>query len=430
MPPASKLKRRPPAAVLADDGPEYISRDEALRALGVKAATLYTYVSRGLVKSVPLSGSRAKQFAREDVERLVARSQAHAGVVARAESAMRWGEPIITTHITEITQDGPRYRGRPAQEFVAAATSFEAVATYLWSGTLVDEELRFSYRKADVDPDKLVAASGVRLPPDDVLKLFSMLLLAAGLPSAGLNEFTEGRTTAASQQIVQVLAGSCGYLGPSHRFVAPAPREAIAETITRALGVGGNEEASFSVNAALILCADLELAPGTFAARVAASAGSDLYACVAGGMCAHAGVLTGRGSDKAEDLLMASSREALQRNLDMLKVHGRKLYGFNHAYFPKGDPRAFMLIDMARRIHPLPEQAERALWFIDEAQHKCEAYPGLAVGLVILCLALGLPRRSAIALWSVSRAAGQIAHVLEQRMQGLVLRPRARYTGN
>jgi hypothetical protein len=39
---------------------------------------------------------------------------------------------------------------------------------------------------------------------------------------------------------------------------------------------------------------------------------------------------------------------------------------------------------MARRIRPLPEQAKRALWFIDEAQHKCEAYPGLAVGLVIL----------------------------------------------
>jgi hypothetical protein len=81
--------------------------------------------------------------------------------------------------------------------------------------------------------------------------------------------------------------------------------------------------------------------------------------------------------------------------------------------------------DMARRIRPLPEQAKRALWLIDEAQYKCEVYPGLAVGLVILCLALGLPRRSAIALWSVSRAAGQIAHVLEQCMQGVVLRPRA-----
>ena len=429
MQPYRQPKRPRPAVVLADEGPDYLSREEALKALGVKAATLYTYVSRGLIKSIPDSGSRARRFSRADVERLVARSQAHAGVLARAETAMRWGEPIISTQITEITPEGPRYRGRSVTDLASAGTSFEAVANFLWTGALSDEGLRFGPHALAVEPDLIVASLPIAWPPSDVLKLFSILVLAGGLPDRGLNEFSEGRTVAAAQQIIQILSGACGYLHAPHQFIAVIPGEAIATTISRALGAGGDQRKSDLINAALVLCADLELAPGTFAARIAASAGSDLYACVAAGISAHAGVLTGRGSDKAEDLFMDVSRATLKRNLETLKTHGRKLYGFNHPYFPKGDPRAELLIAWARAIEPMPKPAKQALWFLEEAREQCGAYPGMAVGLVVLCMALGLPRRSAVALWSVSRAAGQIAHVLEQRMQGFVMRPRAKYVG-
>jgi citrate synthase len=422
-------KRRRPATVLSDEGPDYLSRDQALKALGVKAATLYTYVSRGLIKSIPDSSSRTSRYARADVEHLVARSQAHAGLLARAETAMRWGEPIISTQITEITPDGPRYRGRSAIDLARGGTSFEAIANFLWTGALGDEHLRFGSHKLSVEPDRVIASLGVGFPPTDVQKLFAILVLSGGLPDRGLNEFRDGGTIASAQQIIQILAGACGYLHAPYRFAAAVPREAIATMIARALGAGDPRTVDL-INAALVLCADLELAPGTFAARIAASAGSDLYACVATGIGAHAGVLTGRGSDKAEDLLRDVSRKTLKRNLDVLKTHGRKLYGFNHPYFPKGDPRADLLINWARSINPLPKAARQALWFLDEAREQHEAYPGMAVGLVILCLALGLPRHSAVALWSVSRAAGQIAHVLEQRMQGFVMRPRARYSGS
>jgi citrate synthase len=428
VPAPRPLKRRRAVIPPQGDGPDYLSREETLRVLGVKAATLYTYVSRGLVKSVAIKGSKSRQFLRRDVENLLARSLAHSGVAARAEGTMRWGEPIFSTQITEITPDGPRYRGLSAIELSRAGTSFEALANFLWSGAMPDDDMRWSYRAVTVDPDKVVDSLGVPLPVNDVLKLFSLLVLASGLPDAGLTEFSDGRTALTAQQIIQVLAGSCGFLQTPHRFVPPREGESIAATVARALGAEGAEQTELLINAALVLCADLELAPGTFAARVAASAGSDLYACVAGGISAHAGELTGRGSDRAEDLLINSDRTTLKRRLEMLKVSGRKLFGFNHPYFPSGDPRAYMLIDLARRIKPLPHHAKEALWFLDEAREQCEAYPGMAVGLVILCLALGLPRRSAIAIWSVSRAAGQIAHALEQRVQGFVIRPRARYT--
>jgi citrate synthase len=423
------LKRRRQPAAPEREGPDYLTRDEALQLLGVKASTLYTYVSRGLIKSIAVEGSRARRFLRHDVERLRTRSQAHSGIAARAEGAMRWGEPIITTQITEITPDGPNYRGRSAIELAKAGTSFEAVANFLWSGAMPDESLSWRPHPISIVPDGVLAALGIPMPPADVLKIFSIIVLAIGLPDQGLAEFSDGRTAAASQQIVQTLAGCCGFLHPPYRFVPPVEGESVAAQITRALGAGTDERVQHLVNAALVLCADLELTPGTFAARVAASAGSDLYACVAAGMSAHAGVLTGRGSDKAEELLLDSGEATLRRKLDMLQTFGRKLYGFNHPYFPKGDPRAYMLIELARRIDPLPEQARHALWFLEEARERCAAYPGMAVGLVTLSMALGLPRRSALALWAVSRAAGQIAHGLEQRVQGFVMRPRARFSG-
>ena len=423
------LKRRRQPAAPDQEGPDYLSREEVLQVLGVKAATLYTYVSRGLIKSVTIEGSRKHRFLRHDVERLRARSQAHSGVTARAEGAMRWGEPIITTQITEITPEGPNYRGRSAIELAKAGTSFEAVANFLWSGVMPDEALSWRPQPISIVPDAVLAALGMPMPPADVLKIFSMIALAIGLPDRGLTEFSDGRTAAASQQIIQTLAGCCGFLHPPHRFVPPVEGESVAAQITRALGAGTDERVQHLINAALVLCADLELTPGTFAARVAASAGSDLYACVAAGISAHAGVLTGRGSDKAEELLLDSNAATLRRKLDMLQMFGRKLYGFNHPYFPKGDPRAYVLIDLAGRIDPLPEPARHALWFLDEARENCAAYPGMAVGLVTLTMALGLPRRSALALWAVSRAAGQIAHGLEQRVQGFVMRPRARFSG-
>jgi citrate synthase len=194
-----------------------------------------------------------------------------------------------------------------------------------------------------------------------------------------------------------------------------------------AKGSNAIDECADLINAALILCADFELTPGSFAARVAASAGADLYAAVAAGLSAHAGAITGRGSDRAEDLLDGCTRGTLERDLEALRRSGRKLYGFNHPLFPKGDPRALALIDMAQRVRPMNTRMRNAMRFLDQAADRCNAHPALGVGLAVFCCALGMPRRSAAAIWAVARVAGQIGHVLEQRSQGILLRPRAHY---
>jgi citrate synthase len=145
---------------------------------------------------------------------------------------------------------------------------------------------------------------------------------------------------------------------------------------------------------------------------------------------AHSGTLTGRGADKVEELIGENvDRTEFRRRLELVRNYGTKLYGFNHPLYPRGDPRALALIELARRLRNPPRAAENAFWFLEQAEQQCHAYPGMAVGLATLALALKLPRHGALAVWTVGRAAGLVAHVIEQRAAGYMLRPRARFVG-
>ncbi len=78
--------------------------------LRVKPQTLYSYVSRGLIRRLERPTARTSYYNRQDIPRLKARSLARSGHGPAAASAMHWGEPVLTTAITEITPQGPRYR--------------------------------------------------------------------------------------------------------------------------------------------------------------------------------------------------------------------------------------------------------------------------------------------------------------------------------
>jgi len=58
-------------------------------------------------------------------------------------------------------------------------------------------------------------------------------------------------------------------------------------------------------------------------------------------------------------------------------------------------------------------------------EEEYEVHPGVECGLVLLCRALGFPSQSAAALYALVRTAGWVAHVLEQRLAGFIIRPRA-----
>src|ERR1700761_7112554 len=123
-----------PRTVLDDN--KWVDAKAAARHLGIDLRTLYAYVSRGRVHSVPAERGRKRLYALADLDRLKVGRDARAGHGAVAAGALRWGEPVLDSAITEITPRGPAYRGRLAVDLAAAGTPFEAVAELLWSAYL------------------------------------------------------------------------------------------------------------------------------------------------------------------------------------------------------------------------------------------------------------------------------------------------------
>src|SRR5512147_2533168 len=161
-----------------------VDAEEAARILGVKVATLYSYASRRWVRSFPSGRHREKRYLRDDLERLRHRADARLGHEAVAAGALRWGEPVLSSALTEIRPDGPWYRGHSAVD-LARSTRFEAVAELLWSGTLPESPP--SWPRPRALPRG--ASRGPAIPVDALLAGLSAVRLArhrareAGLPS-------------------------------------------------------------------------------------------------------------------------------------------------------------------------------------------------------------------------------------------------------
>jgi citrate synthase len=408
---------------------DYVTAAEAAGLLGVKPHTLYTYVSRGFIRSVAQPDRKARLYYREDVERALARSEARQGQGPAAEGAMRWGPPVVDTTITEITPQGPRYRGWLATD-LARGQSFEACADLLWTGVLNEDTRHWT---AAVPPDAfdaLMRSVATLAPERQIRRVLAAAAESLALAHGGNPEVRLPGPIAAARELIQALGGAMALLRPGASHVRIADGESVAGLIARAAGIAPDDDAGRAIDAALIVSADHEFAPSTFAARIAASTGSDIHACVVSALCAFEGTLTGLGCDKAEDLLSTSGSVAeLRRRFTALQRQGQKFPGFNHPFYPRGDPRALTLIEIAKALPAPGPLAESVFAFIDEAGASFQAYPSLPVGLVTLAAALRLPPRTAGAIMALGRVAGWVAHVQEQRLAGFLLRPRARYVG-
>jgi citrate synthase len=107
---------------------------EAAARLGVSRATLYAYVSRGHIRSQAMAGrSRARGYAREDVERLRQRTESRRDPEKAAAGALRWGVPVLESAITLIDGSRVYYRGHDAID-LARTRSVEEVAALIWTG--------------------------------------------------------------------------------------------------------------------------------------------------------------------------------------------------------------------------------------------------------------------------------------------------------
>ncbi|WP_299451905.1 citrate synthase [uncultured Pigmentiphaga sp.] len=405
-----------------------VDAKEACRILGIKAATLYTYVSRGMLHPVAQPGRKRRLYLRDEIEGLRSRSLARAGHGAVAASALQWGQPVIDTGITEITPDGPRYRGRLAAELVEYPGAFENVAELLWTGILPNGPGTWPAEPLPAESAARLRAlmAGLGEAPG-MIRAFQAVALALGGKSVD-EEVRHGAPITAAKQLVQAFAGCCSLLSARRRYRAPTGDKPLAQHVAEALGHAPVPELVKAVNAMLILSADHELSPPTFSARIAASVGAELHACVGAALAVLSGSGLAGGCDRIEDTLAGiRTRAQLDAWVSQVMRDRARSWAFGIGSYPQGDPRAKQLIRMARE-HPRPtRRAEMLFRFLEAVQSEVGVPPRIELGLVALCSAWDLPAGSAGALWAMGRTAGWVAHALEQRLNGFFLRPRGQF---
>jgi len=406
-----------------------LTTSEAARRLGVKPETLYAYVSRGLIRSTLRAGRKERLYLREDVERVHARALARAGHGPAAADAMNHGQPTIPTAITEITPEGPRYRGWLATELAATAAPFEAVAQLLWTGTWDPQSPPWAVRPAPPGFVALVDGFGDVPQRNPVLEVFAVAVLHLGLQSRAEDGANNQDVEEQARQGIGHLVGCCGLASSRHRYVPMQAGERIAPALLRSLGAERTEANVATVSALLAMLADHELAPGTLSVRVAASGGATLHGCIAAALCASAGLVVAHRFDEIFDFLeQGGGRAGWVREALQLHEQGKPMPGFGHVLYPRGDPRGAMLLDFIREQRPQPELLALCD-FIEEVEQATGQRVRHELPMVALARAMGLPRPAASAIFLVSRTAGWVAHIREQRASGQLLRPRARFTG-
>lgn len=401
------------------DDQRWVDAPTAAKHLGIQLRSLYAYVSRGQVRSVPGAKGRPRLYALHDLERLKVRRDARAGHGAVAAGALRWGEPVLDSALTAITPRGPAYRGQLAVELAAAGTPFENVAELLWSGYLPTG--RISWPRGAVPLSALARLVAADALPLDVMPL---LVQVAALADPERHDRRPDAIITRGRELIPLLAAS---LAPGFNAATVARAlgaSGVASIAARALGL--EDELTPVIDLVLVLLADHELNASSFTARITASTDADPYACVAAALATLSGPR--HGSASAEVAQFADEQRSVDAARATVRAMRKKQQvppGFGHPLYPNGDPRAQPLLEAARRL-ATTKRAHILLAIVDATK---DAHPNADVGLAALVAALGAPPSAGPGLFAVARSAGWLAHALEQRTAGALLRPRARYTG-
>lgn len=400
---------------------DYIHSREAIALLDVKLQTLYAYVSRGLIRSVPVNdGSKERLYLRADIEKLRYRADARSGHGPAAAAALHYGPPVIASEITELTEAGPRYRGHLATDLAERAT-FEEVAILLWGDAFPAGE-RTPVRPAQLPRwiESLCREIHARYGESSLLHLFATYVFARGI-EANLEHDTS------ALPMMYGLTGFFGYLSDAKTYRMPKPNESIARAVLHACGRPAGATAVRALNAALVVLADYELASATFVARVAASSGADINACLVAAIESSSGwVIEHRRVERLLDGVRSGTE--LQTRIERYRENGDVPPGFQASLRAAHDPRTDALLDFARRVRPQAELTALVTAFLSGAAGRFGLHGKAVLGLEVFARALDLPRGAVPGVFLLARVPGWVAHILEQYTSDSPLRPRAKFS--
>ena len=183
--------------------------------------------------------------------------------------------------------------------------------------------------------------------------------------------------------------------------------------------------------------AESGLSGSSFTARIVASTRASLTAAVLGGWCAFTGALHGGAPGPTLDMLdQAEAAPDLDAWIEARLRGGARLMGFGHRVFHGNDPRAEAMRQamrgmgpVARRLAFATQVEARVAAVIERVKPGRRLPPNVEIMAALLLEAVGFPREAFTPVFAVGRCAGWIAHALEQRDTGRMIRPVSAYVG-
>lgn len=339
----------------------------------------------------------------------------------------------LESRLSAIVDDDLTYRGIPITELFARS-HFEEVVFLLWFGRLPPAADLAAFRA------RLTAAATLDGVALDLLRIAtpggSTRALETGIAGLALDVPAPAEPLDQAVRLLTGLPAIVAAFDRLRRGLQPAPSQPHGSIAQRFLtawhGRKPKPEEVKALDRSFVLVADHELNAATFAARVAASTGADLFSAVIAAIATQSGPLHGGAIQFAGELLNAATPEQAAIDVARRLDAGERIPGFGHPVYRRGDPRAPFFRDLTDELaarsgdHRYLTAADRVAVIVAD---RTGLPPNMDLYAAACWLSLGFPADLFPAIFALGRVAGWIAHIREQSADNRLIRPRAHYAG-